>query len=298
MSSMRNMSNTIGAVWRESRPKQWLKNVLVFAAPGAAGVLDDVDALVPTLGAFVALSLVASGTYFWNDIVDVEADRQHPTKCRRPIAAGEISLSVARWIGTAMVAVGLAVAFVSGSSTGVAVAVYLAITVSYSLGLKRVAVVDLMTVAAGFVIRAIAGAEAADVPMSTWFLLCTSFGSLFIVTGKRFAELREMGGAATTTRSTLAQYTVDYLRSILTVSIGATVVSYCIWAFETQEISAGTWPMYELSIVPMVGALLRYALLLERGEGSAPEEIFFRDRIIQMMGLVWVAIFALGVYAS
>ena len=171
------------AIWRESRPKQWLKNVLVFAAPGAAGVLDDIDALVPTLGIFVALSLVASGTYFWNDIVDVEADRLHPTKRRRPIAAGEIPLPIARFVGTALVIVGLALAFTAGWRAGVAVAVYLAVTASYSMGLKRIAVVDLMVVASGFVIRAIAGAEAADVPMSTWFLLCTSFGSLFIVTG-------------------------------------------------------------------------------------------------------------------
>lgn len=288
----------ISALWRECRPRQWLKNVLVFAAPGAAGVLDDVDALVPTLGVFVALSLVASGTYFWNDIVDVESDRRHPTKKNRPIAAGEIPLGVARVVASVLVLIGLGTAFACGWRAGVAVTVYLAVTVSYSLGLKRVAVVDLMIVAAGFVIRAIAGAEAADVPMSTWFLLCTSFGSLFIVTGKRFAEIREMGDQAVSTRSTLGQYTVDYLRSILTVSIGATLVAYCIWAFETKELSDLSWPFYELSIVPMLGALMRYALLLERGEGSAPEDIFFRDRIIQVMGVVWIAVFAAGVYVS
>ena len=286
------------ALWREARPKQWLKNVLVLAAPGAAGVLDDIDALLPTLLVFVALSLVASGTYFWNDIVDVEADRVHPTKRRRPIAAGELPIRVAAIVGSSAVALGLLFAFLVDWRAGVAVSVYLAVTVSYSAGLKKIAVVDLMAVASGFVIRAVAGAVAADVPMSTWFLLCTSFGSLFIVTGKRFAELREMGDDATSTRSTLGQYTVDYLRSILTVAIGATLVAYCIWAFETKEISDITWPFYELSIVPMFAALLRYALLIERGEGSAPEEIFFGDRTIQVMGLVWIAVFGVGVYVS
>ncbi|MFZ9084305.1 MAG: UbiA family prenyltransferase, partial [Ilumatobacteraceae bacterium] len=145
------------ALWREARPKQWLKNVLVFAAPGAAGVLDDVDALVPTLVVFVALSLVASGTYFWNDVVDVEADRLHPTKCRRPIAAGELSLSVAKTSGTLAVLVGLALAFLADWRAGVASSVYLAVTVSYSAGLKKIAVVDLMAVASLFVIRAVAG---------------------------------------------------------------------------------------------------------------------------------------------
>ncbi|MGA0262381.1 MAG: decaprenyl-phosphate phosphoribosyltransferase [Ilumatobacteraceae bacterium] len=286
------------ALWREARPKQWLKNVLVFAAPGAAGVLDDVDALVPTLVVFVALSLVASGTYFWNDVVDVEADRLHPTKCRRPIAAGELSLSVAKTSGTLAVLVGLALAFLADWRAGVASSVYLAVTVSYSAGLKKIAVVDLMAVASLFVIRAVAGAVAADVPMSTWFLLCTSFGSLFIVTGKRYAELGEMGADASSTRSTLGQYTVEYLRSILTVAIGATLVAYCIWAFETKEISDITWPFYELSIVPMFAALMRYALMIERGEGSAPEEIFFRDRTIQVMGLVWIVVFGIGVFVS
>lgn len=286
------------ALWREARPKQWLKNVLVLAAPGAAGVLDDVDALVPTLVVFVALSLVASGTYFWNDLVDVESDRLHPTKRRRPIAAGELPIRLAAVVGSSAVALGLLLAFLVDWRAGVAVSVYLAVTVSYSAGLKKIAVVDLMAVASGFVIRAVAGAVAADVPMSTWFLLCTSFGSLFIVTGKRFAELREMGDDATSTRSTLGQYTVEYLRSILTVAIGATLVAYCIWAFETKEISDITWPFYELSIVPMFAALLRYALLIEKGEGSAPEEIFFGDRTIQVMGLVWIAVFGVGVYVS
>lgn len=288
----------MSALWREARPKQWLKNVLVFAAPGAAGVLDDVDALIPTLVVFVALSLVASGTYFWNDVVDVEADRLHPTKCRRPIAAGELSIPQAQLAGTLAVAVGLLLAFLVDWRAGVAVSVYSIVTASYSAGLKKIAVVDLMAVASLFVIRAVAGAVAADVPMSTWFLLCTSFGSLFIVTGKRYAELREMGADASTTRSTLGQYTVEYLRSILTVAIGATLVTYCIWAFETKEISDLTWPFYELSIVPMFAALMRYALMIERGEGSAPEEIFFRDRTIQVMGLVWIVVFGVGVYVS
>ncbi len=286
------------ALWREARPKQWLKNVLVFAAPGAAGVVDDVDALVPTLVVFVALSLVASGTYFWNDVVDVEADRLHPTKSRRPVAAGELSIPLAQVVGSLAVVAGLVLGFLADWRSGVAVSVYLVVTVSYSAGLKRIAVVDLMAVASGFVIRAVAGAVAADVPMSTWFLLCTSFGSLFIVTGKRYAELREMGADATSTRSTLGQYTVEYLRSILTVAIGATLVAYCIWAFETKEISDTTWPFYELSIVPMFAALMRYALMIERGEGSAPEEIFFRDRTIQFMGVAWMVVFGVGVYVS
>lgn len=288
----------IGALLAEARPKQWLKNLLVFAAPGAAGVLDNWAGLWPALLAFVALSLAASGTYYWNDLLDVEADRRHPTKRNRPIAAGRVGLGTGRFVGTVLLLGGLGLGFVPDWRCGVAVCVYVAVTVGYSIWLKHHAVVDLIAVAAGFVIRAIAGAEAAGVPMSTWFLLCTSCGSLFIVTGKRYAELREMGEDAASTRSTLSQYSLGYLRIILSVSVGATLVAYCTWAFDTKEVSGATWPFYELSIVPMLAALMRYLLVLEQGHGSAPEEIFVADRMLQLMGVVWVVVFALGVYVG
>lgn len=288
----------IGALLAEARPKQWLKNLLVFAAPGAAGVLDNWGGLWPTLVAFAALSLAASGTYYWNDLLDVEADRRHPTKRNRPIAAGRIGLGTARIVGTLLLAGGIGLSFVPDWRCGLAVCVYVVVTVGYSTWLKHHAVVDLIAVAAGFVIRAIAGAEATGVPMSTWFLLCTSCGSLFIVTGKRYAEMREMGEDAASTRATLSQYTLGYLRIILSVSVGATLVAYCTWAFDTKEVSGSTWPFYELSIVPMLAALMRYLLVLEQGHGSAPEEIFAADRMLQLMGVVWAVVFALGVYVG
>ena len=292
------MSSTPRALLREARPKQWLKNVLVFAAPGAAGVLDNFSSLWKTLVVFAALSLAASGTYYWNDIVDVDSDRRHPTKRTRPIAAGLVGINVARVVGTLLLIGGIVLGFVPDWRSGVAVVVYVAVTVSYSAFLKNHAVIDLIAVASGFVIRAIAGAEAAGVPMSTWFLLCTSCGSLFIVTGKRYAELRDLGDEAPSTRSTLSQYSLGYLRIVLSVSVGATLVAYCTWAFDTKEISGGSWPFYELSIVPMLAALLRYLLVLEQGQGGAPEEVFAADRVLQLMGLIWLALFGLGVYVG
>jgi decaprenyl-phosphate phosphoribosyltransferase len=148
------------------------------------------------------------------------------------------------------------------------------------------------------VIRAIAGAEASAVEMSTWFLLCASFGALFIVTGKRYAEMKELGEGNGSTRSTLMAYSLDYLRMVLAVSLGATLVAYCTWAFATREISGSTWPSYELSIIPMLAALLRYLLALEQDRGGAPEEVFASDRTLQILGLIWVIIFGLGVYVG
>ena len=286
------------ALLREARPKQWTKNVLVFAAPGAAGVLNEWSALWPTLVAFAALCLAASGTYYWNDILDVEADRAHPRKRFRPVASGAVSMATARVVGTSLLIGGLALGFVPDWRCGLAVGVYVVLTVSYSSFLKHEAVLDLMAVAAGFVIRAIAGAEASSVEMSTWFLLCASFGALFIVTGKRYAELRDAGENVGATREALAAYTLGYLRIVLSISLAATLVAYCIWAFATKEISGSSWPFYELSIVPMLGALLRYLLVLEQGQGAAPEEVFMADRTLQVMGLVWVVVFGLGVYVG
>jgi decaprenyl-phosphate phosphoribosyltransferase len=134
--------------------------------------------------------------------------------------------------------------------------------------------------------------------MSTWFVLCITFGSFFIVTGKRFAELLELGDKAILTRASLKAYSLTYLRQLLVVSCTATVVTYCIWAFENAAFAQVSIPFHGLSIVPMVLALLRYLLVLENGGGGAPEEVFFNDRWIQAYGAVWVVVYGLAVYAS
>jgi decaprenyl-phosphate phosphoribosyltransferase len=282
---------------RTARPKQWTKNVLVFAAPGAAGVLDDWPELGYALLAFVAFCLAASGIYCWNDALDVEADRRHPTKRFRPVASGTVPAGTAKVAGTVLVIGALVVA--AGTTrwqTVLVVGVYVAVTMAYSWWLKHIAVLDIATIAAGFLLRAAGGAVAVDVEMSQWFVLCTVFGSLFIVVGKRYAELREMGEDGPAVRATFAEYSLGYLRIVLTLSCGAALVSYCLWAFETKEISGSELPFYELSIVPMILALLRYLLVLEQGHGAAPEEVFASDRVLQLTGIAWVIVFGLGVY--
>lgn len=283
---------------RTARPKQWVKNFLVFAAPGAAGVLDNWSSLAPAGAIFVFFCLVSSGTYFLNDVLDAESDGKHPRKRSRPIAAGRVSLRSGTAVGSMLLLLGIAGSFVVDWRAGTAVAVYVALTTSYSSVFKHMAVVDLMVVAGGFVLRAIAGAEATNVDMSNWFLICVSFGALYIVAGKRFAEMREIGTGNGETRPTLAEYSPEFLRSIVTMSLSATLVAYCMWAFATKEISGSTWPFYELSIVPMLGALLRYLLVLDQGRGSAPEEVFAADRPLQVLGFLWLLVFSLGVYVA
>jgi decaprenyl-phosphate phosphoribosyltransferase len=292
-------TSTVAAIVRSARPLQWTKNVLVFAAPGAAGVLDDWPELGATLLAFAAFCLASSGIYLWNDVLDVDADRRHPTKRLRPIAAGQLGVGTAQLAGTLLLVASCALAAATGRWETVAVVVtYIAVTMVYSAWLKHVAVVDLVLIASGFVLRAAGGAVAVDVPMSKWFVLCTVFGSLFIVAGKRYAELREVGDGAGDVRPTLETYTPTYLRGVLTMSCGAAIISYCLWALETKELAGTDLPFYELSIVPMLTAMLRYLLLIEQGQGGAPEEVFAKDRVLQLLGVAWIVTFGLGVYLT
>ena len=183
-------------------------------------------------------------------------------------------------------------------AAGGIIALYACLTIGYSTWWKHIPLLDLALVASGFVLRAMVGAAATQTPMSMWFVLCITFGSFFIVTGKRFAELLELGDLGAVTRTSLKSYSLVYLRQLLVVSCTATVVTYCMWAFENAAIASETIPFHGLSIVPMVLALLRYLLVLENGGGGAPEEVFFNDRWIQAYGAVWVVVYGLAVYAS
>lgn len=288
----------IKGIIKEARPHQWMKNVLVFAAPGALGVLNEWEPLWKTFVVFIAFCLTASGTYYWNDIKDVAQDKLHPKKRFRPIASGEVPLPLARVVGSVLLVGGPLVAASIRLEAGAIVALYALLTISYSTWLKHVALLDLAIVASGFVLRAMSGAAGTETPMSNWFVLCTTFGSFFIVAGKRFAELVEMGDNAGTTRASLKDYTVSYLRQLLVVSCTATVVTYCMWAFENATNANEVLPFHALSIVPMVLALLRYLMVLENGGGGAPEEVFLRDRSIQLYGFVWVVVYGLAVYVA
>lgn len=285
------------ALFAEARPKQWVKNVLVVAAPAAAGVLGERQAVVDTGIAFVAFCLAASGTYFLNDAFDVEADRLHAKKRFRPIAAGEVPIRMAQVVGVLLILCGIAVGFLTGWKLPIVVTTYIVFTTSYSAWLKHVAVVDLGMVAAGFVLRLIAGAAAVDVPISVWFFIVGSFGSLFMVAGKRHAEFMDLGSERAGHRATLSEYSREYLGYVRSVASGVALVGYCLWAFEKSTGVAGVaW--YELSIVPFVLAVLRYALLIERGEGGAPEELVLRDRPLQVMGALWVVLVGIGLYVA
>ena len=290
-------ASLLNGLIRTARPKQWMKNVLVVAAPAAAGVLGHGSVIFDTLVAFVAFCLAASGTYFLNDAFDVDADRRHAKKRFRPIAAGVVPVATARIVGVVLLASGISVAFLAGWRLPVVIATYVVFTTTYSAWLKHVAVIDLGMVAAGFVLRLIAGAVAVDVRISVWFIVVGSFGSLFMVAGKRHAEYLELGNDRADFRATLEEYSVEYLGYVRAVSSGVALVAYCLWAFD-QRIHHTGIVLFEISIVPFVLAFLRYALLVERGQGGAPEDLVTADRPLQVLGALWLAIVAIGLYVA
>jgi decaprenyl-phosphate phosphoribosyltransferase len=286
-------AGSLHGLLRAVRPKQWTKNVLVAAAPGAAGVLTQWDVATRTAAAFVAFCLVSSAIYLLNDVGDVESDRRHPVKRDRPIASGAVSVRTALFAALVLGAGGLALAAAVRPAFLALLVGYVLLMAAYTVWLKHMAVLDIAVVASGFIVRAVAGGLAVDVPISRWFLIVTSFGSLFMVAGKRYSEHVTMGAERETVRATLAAYSSGYLRYVYTMASAVTLLAYCLWAFEQPEV--GVMPWFELSIVPFAVGILRYALLLEEGHGGAPEEIVLSDRPLQLVGLVWIALFAAGV---
>jgi len=284
----------VGGLIRSARPKQWVKNVLVGAAPLASGQIGELDVLFGTIVAFVSFCLVASSIYLINDVRDVDEDRRHPVKRSRPIAAGTVPARAAVVLAVVLLVGGLGLSLVASVYLTVTLGVYAVASLAYSMWLKHEPVIDIAVVASGFLLRAIAGGVAADIPLSQWFLLVASFGSLFMVAGKRYSELRELGPGAETRRS-LEGYSSSYLRFVWTLAATVTVAAYCLWAFEMAAQSVGVaWEA--ISIAPFVLSILRYAVDVDRGEAGEPEDIVLRDRGLQLLGVAWLLLFVLGVF--
>jgi decaprenyl-phosphate phosphoribosyltransferase len=288
-------TSALPAWLRAMRPKQWVKNVLVLAAPLAAGRLFEPAVLLASLWAFVSFSLVSASIYLINDSRDVEADRLHPKKQFRPIAAGELSIPTAYVLAAVTLAASLVIGFWVAPLLGVTLASYWVLQVVYSLFLKHQPIIDLAMVAAGFLLRAVAGGVAANLALSQWFLLVASFGSLFMVAGKRYSELKELGTEAGT-RASLERYTKSYLREVWSISISIVIMSYSLWAFEQRYAQPWGIPWTTLSIAPFTLAVLRYAMRVDQGKAGEPEDVVLSDPILQVLAVLWVIPVAIAVF--
>jgi decaprenyl-phosphate phosphoribosyltransferase len=281
------------------RPRQWVKNALVFIAPAASGTLLHRHVLAVATVAFIAFSAIASSIYLLNDVRDADDDRQHPTKRFRAIAAGELSRSAALALAVVLLVSGLTLPLVVVRPMGLylVLGLYMAQAVSYILGIKRIPIIEMAFVASGFLLRAYAGAAATHIPVSEWFLVVISFGALFLVIGKRSAELRHVGEA---NRAVLKEYTLEFLHSSLTMTATVVVTAYCLWALDTSSTGLSSLrhdvlPV-RLSVAPVVLAVLFIIRGAESPEGEAPEDLVLKNRVVQVLVVLWALLLGWAVY--
>ncbi|MDH2902848.1 MAG: decaprenyl-phosphate phosphoribosyltransferase [Actinomycetota bacterium] len=299
MSTPGNPRGAVRALASAMRISQWVKNGLLVVAPGAAGLLFHHTVLINTLVAFVAFSFVASSMYILNDLRDVESDRQHPTKRHRAIASGDLSTTAALSASALLGVVGLTLPVLIHRPTGfyLILIIYVVETLSYIFWLKNAVIIELGLVASGFFLRSYGGAVASHIPVSTWFLIVVTFGALFLVVGKRSAELRHVGSS---NRPVLAEYTTEFLHSALTLSATVVVTAYCLWAIDTSStglssIKHDVIPL-RLTVVPVVLAILFIIRGAESPQGESPEDLLLKNRTVQILALIWVGLMLGGTY--
>ena len=268
-----------GSIARVVRPKQWLKNILVFAAPVAAGSLRDLHSVYPVFLAFLGFCFISSLGYVVNDWIDRNYDSAHPTKANRPFATGDLGLVSLISLVLVLGLLYLSVASKLPISYQYLTLTYLLVTLSYSLHLKKIPVVEMVWVSLGFLLRPLSGAAAISIPVSEWFLIVTSFGALFLIATKRLGELRRDDSRII--RPVVTKYTQSFLTTVISVSIAIALTGYSIWAFSIYPQSS--WP--KLSVLAVVLGMLRYAWHFERGEAETPEDIIWRDPVIVLSGL-------------
>jgi len=290
-------SGTAAALLYATRPRQWTKSLLVLAAPLAGGSLLARGVVLAAALSVASFTAAAAAVYLFNDVQDAERDRLHPRKCLRPIAAGRLRPATAMTAAAVLAAVAL-VAPVALRRPGLAVVVglYLLVAAAYGRWLKHVPVVEIAVVAAGFLLRPVAGAIGTGVPPSRWFLLVCTSGALAVAFGKRCAELRRLGVLAVRSRPVLAHYRVRWLLAGRRLASLVTVGAYVTWAAtrggDVQRAAA------ILSALPFAGALVRYARCNERGLGESPEDLVLSDRPMQLLAAGWLLVYAAAVVAS
>lgn len=286
------------AILRLLRPHQYAKNLLVFAAPGAAGRLDESEIVGLTLLAFVLFCAVSSAGYVVNDLLDAEADRAHPTKRNRPIASGAVAPNQAIAMLGVLVVCSAGLGIILGWVFLAMLVGYGALSMIYSLRLKRIPWIELAAVSAGFLLRALAGGAATDTPVSAWFLVVVSAGALLMITGKRVGELVSLG-ARTSSRPVLAGYQLNHLRLLTAAAAALAIGGYAAWAAAEagDRVSGSNGALLlRLTALPFAAAIGRYLMLALGGAGETPESLVVRDRLLVLAGAGWIALYGAGLY--
>jgi 4-hydroxybenzoate polyprenyltransferase len=283
-------------VIRSMRIYQWTKNLVLFAGPVFTLMVLDPEFAVPVVAGFFAFSLATSGVYLLNDVLDVQRDRLHPTKRDRPIASGRLPIRTAAILGAILLALGLGACFALGPRFGACAAVYAALTMTYSLALRNVVLLDVLAIAFGFVVRAAAGVEllrdrlgsSEAVELSPWLLVCAFFLALFLAIGKRRHELGVLEGDASRHRAALGRYTLRLLDQLVAVVTSATVLSYSVYTIAPETIAKFHGRPLFLTIPFVLYGIFRYLYLMYAEEkGGNPSEHLLTDRATLLNVILW-----------
>jgi decaprenyl-phosphate phosphoribosyltransferase len=281
------------AAGQGARPRQWPKNLLVFAAPLAGATLGRAYGLGYALVAAVAFVAASAAVYYVNDVIDADRDRQHPVKRTRPVASGRLPAAHALTLAGLSAAVAVSLGFWIGEPRLAALlAGYLALSLLYAVALKHLAVVELVFVATGFVFRALGGAVATHVPPSAWFLLVCSLGALLVAIAKRYTELALLGDRAIRHRPVMRWYSLRGLRLSQRLVAAAMVLAYLLWALGEHNSWMRAWHL--ASIIPLAAALTRFDRLAGRADGRPVEDLISRDGLMVGCELAWLVMFTVG----
>ena len=274
-----------------ARPKQWTKNGFVLAGLVFSGEALEASSLVAALLAFAAFCALSGAVYAANDVLDVEEDRKHPTKRNRPVASGLISSRAATVYAVLLAVSGLALAFFVAPGVGVAGLAYLILQAVYTPILKHQPILDVMSISAGFVLRALAGAAAVAVAISPWLIVCTGLLTLFLGFSKRRHELAVLGDIASTHRKNLREYSVELLDEMMNIMVSATIIAYTMYTFFAHQ---DRWMMASIPFV--VYGVFRYMLLVHRDGGGNPDTLVLADRPLQISLLLWLVVVGVTIY--
>lgn len=287
------------ALLKAVRPRQWAKNILFIYAPLVFdGKLDDLTSLTRVTLATILFIFMSSAIYLMNDLADVESDRQHPTKRNRPIASGVLPANVAAATAILFAAIALTGGFLLTPALGILLLLYLGKQIAYSAWLKHVVLLDVFIIAIGFVLRVGAGVAVIEVErFSPWLYVCAGLLALFLGFGKRRQEIVLLGNDASNHRSILAEYNLDLLDRIIGVVTTSLLVAYSLYTFLAEGLPENHLMMLTIPFV-MYG-IFRYLYLIHiKGEGGAPEDIFFKDRPLQVDMVLWGVMVMVTLYIA
>ncbi len=284
-------------IWISLRPKQWLKNLFVFAGLFFAEDIFNLGKILDTTQAFMLFCLVSSAGYLVNDVMDRDKDRLHPQKRFRPIAAGSVPAWLAYVIASVFVVLSTILAFHVQRAFGTILLAYLALTLSYSLLLKQVIILDVVLIASGFVLRVIGGTLAAREVVSSWLIICTIFLALFLALTKRRSEFRALGDHAAAVRNTLSIYSVEFLDQMINIATAACLISYALYTLDPGTVAKFETRNLAFTLPFVIYGLFRYLfLVLQRNAGESPEIALLSDRPIQICVLAYLITVATILY--